>query len=51
MEIWGFVKEEGVGGLLGWVKGEGVPLLDGLYYSAKQRLQGVYSSDEICFLI
>ena len=35
MEIRGFMKEEGVGGLLGWAKGQGVPLLGRLYCSAK----------------
>ena len=49
MEIRGFMKEEGVGGLLGWAKGQGVPLLGRLYYSAKQRLQSAYNSDEIYF--
>ena len=48
MEIRGFAKEEGIDGLLGWAKGQGVSLLGRLYYPVKQRLQDAYNSDEIC---
>ena len=50
MEIRGFVKEEGVGGLLGWAKRQRVPLLGGLYYS-KAAVTGYYNSGEICSIL